>query len=143
MLKFHSTLAYNRVNTITSNLREALSLANVDLTKRPTSDELRSYVGDFAMEVLNDLERFVDRIVNDRRRRGMFDLSSHVTSYLTKLDTQLNVLIGFLKFYIKILSDVKDPKFQALRFSLQTVVKDLMVIQRRNRQVARITNLLS
>ena len=143
MLKFHSTLAYNRVNTITSNLGEALSFANIDLTERPTFDELRSYVGDFAIEVLDDLERFVDRIVNDRRRGEVFNFSSHITSYLTKLNTQLNVLIGFLKFYIKILSDVKDPKFQALRFSLQTVVKDLMVIQRRNRQVARITNLLS
>lgn len=141
LLKFHSTLAYNRLSTITSNLKEALSFADVDLTERPTFDELRSYVGDFAIEVLNDLERFVDRIVNDRKRRGMFDLSSHITSYLTKLDTQLNVLIGFLKFYIKILSNVKDPKLQALRFSLQTVVKDLMVIQRRHKQVAHITNL--
>lgn len=133
LLKFHASLAYNRVNTIKNNLYEALSYAGISLNKKSSNEELYYEISPLAISVINGLEEIVELIENDLNMKKSLNFS-WITFYLKKFSENIDLAIGVLKVFIEILKENESNKVQNIIFALQSIIKDLKIIKEKHYQ---------
>jgi hypothetical protein len=137
LLKFHASLARNRVSTMVNNLSEALRYAGISLDEKPKDEELYREAGSLAAESVKGLREVASSIKNNLDAGRNPDLS-WLAPHLKKFAETAELAAGMLKIFSRILEEDKSHKIQKLGFALQSIVEDLNIIKQRHHQLVKM-----